>query len=272
MSTVPLPLSNTNKTAMEVATTAALKAGQVLTEKFTSIKTFQSKGRGNVVSEADFAAEKVIKQLISEQYPDFGIISEESEAVKGKSDYQWVIDPLDGSRNYVSGVPHFAVNIALVRGEEILLGLTYDPSRKEIFTAVKGNGAYLNGKQVWVGKAADIKNSLVGLDMGYNDARGKDALTLLNALWPGMQSIRVMGSAALGLAYVAAGRLDIYFHHNLYPWDVAPGILMIQEAGGVITDRNGNPMNYEIGHLIAANKAVHSDFLCLTEGSAWRKD
>ncbi|MSQ31729.1 MAG: inositol monophosphatase [Dehalococcoidia bacterium] len=271
MSTVPLPLSRMNKTAMEVATTAALKAGQVLTEKFSIVKTFQSKGRGNVVSEADFAADKVLKQLFIDQYPDFGILSEESEAVKGTTEYQWIIDPLDGSRNYVSGVPHFAVNIALVRGKEILLGLTYDPSRKEIFTSVKGNGTYLNGKQVWVGKAASLRDSVVGLDMGYNDARGKEALRLLIDLWPGMQSIRIMGSAALGMAYVASGRLDVYFHHNLYPWDVAPGILMIQEAGGVITDRNGNPMTFEIGNLISANKAVHNDFLCLTEGSGWRK-
>ncbi len=271
MATVPLPLSKTNKTAMEVATSAALKAGQILIDKFSTIKTFQSKGRGNVVSEADLAAEKVLKQIFTEQYPDFGIISEESEAVKGKADFQWIIDPLDGSRNYVSGVPHFAVNIALVRADEILLGLTYDPSRREIFTAIKGNGLHLNGKQVWVGKADSIKNSLVGLDMGYNDARGKEALRMLTSLWPGMQSIRIMGSAALGLAYVASGRIDIYFHHNLYPWDIAPGILMVQEAGGVITDRNGKPMNYNLGTLIAANKAVHADFLFLSEGSDWRR-
>lgn len=256
---------------MEVATTAALKAGQLLLEKFSTIKSFQSKGRGNVVSEADLAAEKVLKQILSDQYPDCGIISEESEAINGKAEYQWIIDPLDGSRNYVSGVPHFAVNIALVRAKEILLGLTYDPSRKEIFTAVKGNGLHLNGKQVWVSKAPSLTECLVGLDMGYNDARGKEALRLLTGLWPGMQSIRIMGSAALGLAYVASGRLDIYFHHNLYPWDIAPGILMVQEAGGVITDRNGDPMSYEIGTLIAANKAVHADFLAKSEDSDWRK-
>lgn len=271
MSTVPLPLSKTNKTAMEVATMAALKAGQLLLEKFSTAKSFQSKGRGNVVSEADLASEKLLKQTLAEQYPDFGIISEESEAIKGKADYQWIIDPLDGSRNYVSSVPHFAVNIALARGHEILLGLTYDPSRKEIFTAIKGNGMHLNGKQVWVSKAPALKECLVGLDMGYNDERGKEALRLLTSLWPGMQSIRIMGSAALGLAYVASGRLDIYFHHNLYPWDIAPGILMVKEAGGVITDRNGNPMNYEIGTLIAANKDVHADFLAKSDGSDWRK-
>jgi fructose-1,6-bisphosphatase/inositol monophosphatase family enzyme len=158
-----------------------------------------------------------------------------------------------------------------VRGEEVLLGLTYDPIRRELFTSVKGSGAYLNGRQIWVGKAASLKESIAGLDMGYHDGRGKEALRLLTDLWPGMQSIRIMGSAALGLAYVASGRLDIYFHHNLYPWDITPGILLVQEAGGVITDRDGKPISTQTGALVAANAAVHKDFLCLSEGSGWRK-
>ena len=270
-SSLAMPDSTSGKTALAVATEAARRAGEVIVGRFHSEKEVSFKGRANVVTDVDLLAESAALQLLREEYPDFGILSEESEPVVTGSAYTWVIDPLDGTRNYASGIPHVAVVVGLARDGEVVLGVTYDPIREELFTAEKGNGAYLNGDPISVSQSREIPQCLLGFDMGYVDEKAVMALDMVKALWPGVQSIRIMGSSALGLAYAACGRLDIYFHHHLYPWDIASGLLLVSEASGSVLDRHGDPASLESQSVIASSPHLLGQFLEATEGLQWRK-
>ena len=266
---VDLPRAESGRSALEVASHAAKDGGRIVMDSFNLVKQIEHKGRGNIVTDVDIRVEKMLMEVLREEYPEHGIITEESPSIKSTSGYTWILDPLDGTRNYASGIPVFAMNIALVQGEDVLLGVTYDPARGELFHALKGQGAYANNEPIRVSTKATVQQSVIGLDMGYNDERAKQALRLITHLWPGMQSVRVIGSAALGLAFAAAGRLDLYFHHCLYPWDIAPGILLVREAGGFITDREGGPVSLESQGAIASNEAIHADFMRLSVDYPW---
>ena len=267
-----MPLSRSGRPALEVVSDLVRQAGGVLLEHFHEEKGVSFKGPRNVVTNVDLLSEELLLAGLRKEFPGCAIVSEESlSQISENSGYVWYVDPLDGSRNYASGLPVYTVTLALVRGGDILLGCTYDPPRNELFTAEKGRGSFLNGQRISVSKRENLRESLPGMDMGYHDERARLALHLVTALWPGMQSLRVMGSAALALAYVAAGRLDIYFHHDLAPWDVASGILLVQEAAGTVTDKSGDPVTIFAGNLIASNAAVHADFLHLTRDLEWRK-
>ena len=266
-----LPRSASGKSAYDVAHQAVMEASQTLVDSFYDQKEITYKGRGNVVTNLDYQAEEQVLDLLGREYPEFNILSEERGAIEGRTNYTWILDPLDGSRNYASGNPFFSVNIGLVHENEVVLGMTYDPVRKELFHALKGQGAFLNGSPIAVSRQASVQASVLGLDMGYSDERGKNALKLLVSLWPGMQTIRIMGSAALGLAYAACSRIDLYFHHTLYPWDLMSGILLVREAGGVITEGDGSPVSPWSKSVVASNSATHADFLRLTDGCDWRQ-
>jgi myo-inositol-1(or 4)-monophosphatase len=270
-SPVSIPLSASGRDALTVAVEAAHSAGEVIRDRFHTLKEISFKGRANVVTDVDVLAEKAALQLLRDEYPDFGILSEESEPVVTGSSYTWVIDPLDGTRNYASGIPHVAVVVALALEGEVVLGVTYDPIREEVFSAEKGRGAYLNGALISVSPREQIPECLLGFDMGYVDEKAVMALDMIKALWPGMQSIRIMGSSALGLAYAACGRMDIYFHHHLAPWDLASGLLLVSEAGGTVVDRHGSAATLESESVIASSPRLVSQFLRATEGLEWRK-
>ena len=256
-----LPLSVSGRPALEVATEAARRAGQVLMSHYRTGLEVRHKGRGNVVTEADLLAERAILDLIQAEFPDDTIMSEESERQEGSSPHIWIIDPLDGSKNYAYGLPHFCVAIGLTQGSEPLLGVTYDPLKDELYYAQRGKGAFLNGMPIHVSEKPTVRESLVGLDLGYDDATGKKVLELIHGIWPGVQGFRIMGSIGMGLAYVASGRLDLYFHQYSYPWDMASGIPLVREAGGVITDRAGMPIAVTSRGILAGNASVHADFL-----------
>ena len=266
-----LPTSASGRTAYQVAHQAVMEASQVLLGAFGDHKEVIYKGRGNVVTNVDHQAEERVIELLRREYPGFGILAEERGAIEGESEYIWVLDPLDGTRNYVSGVPIFSVNLGLAYHDEVVLAMTYDPLRKELFRACKGGGAFLNDSPICVSKQTSLQAAVLGSDMGYSDERGRHALEMVLHLWPGMQTMRIMGSAALGLAYAAAGRIDLYFHHTLAPWDLVSGLLLVQEAGGVITEGNGTPATYRSESIIVSNRDIHADFLRLTEGCEWRR-
>lgn len=198
-------------------------------------------------------------------------MAEESQAIEGTSGYTWVIDPLDGTRNYILGIPFFSLVIALAKGDDILLGVTFDPTRQEMFHAIRGEGAFLNGGPIKVSEKSEIEQALLGYDLGYVDEKASTAIEMILHLWPNVQGTRILGSAALGLAYAACGRLDLYFHHNLSPWDVASGILLTREAGGVITDKYTTPASLRSESIIASNAGLYGAFLKATEGLAWRR-
>ena len=254
-------LSRSGKTPLEVATKAAKKAGKILVDHFGSTTVIKQKSRGNLVTEVDALSEKLILDLLRVEYPNHRVLSEETNSSTTVEGYTWIVDPLDGTNNYVFGVPHFCVNIALAENHEILLGLTYDPMKKELFHAEKGHGAHLNGKPLQVSQVPVLEDSLVGFDLGYNDAEAKLLLSAANKLWGRVHCMRMMGSAALGLAYVACGRMSLYFHRYIYPWDIASGILLIREAGGDVVDWEGKRASVASQKVVASSKRLCKKFL-----------
>jgi len=256
-----LPVSKSGKGAFEVAAGAAREAGKILKAHFRTENRVQYKGRANIVTDIDLKSEQSLKTLLQAEYPDHSILSEESQAINGDSSYKWILDPLDGTNNYSFGIPFFSIVIALTRGKDVLLGIVYDPLRDEMFSAQKGKGAALNNSPIHVTTKVTVKDSLIGLDLGYVDENGKKSLEFITRLWPQMYAYRIMGSAALGMAYTACGRLDLYFHLLLYPWELACGSLLVTEAGGLVTDLKGKPLKAWGNSVIASNRAVHADFL-----------
>lgn len=267
MTTGDLPLGGSGRGAYEVAVQAVREAGDIIMAHFHGEKRISYKeGRSNIVTDVDVLAEGRITQILQQEYPHFSIMTEESDDITGDLPYTWIIDPIDGTRNYAYGIPHFCVALALARGEELLLGISYDPVRGELFRAEKGQGAFLNDSPIAVSTRTSLGESLVGFDMGYDAEIGQEILGVASALWPRVVSVRAMGSAALGLAYVASGRLDMYFHLALYPWDLAGGILLVREAGGVVTELDGQPVGIQSKSIIATNRDIHQDFMGRSRG------
>jgi fructose-1,6-bisphosphatase/inositol monophosphatase family enzyme len=264
------PLSKSGKSPLEVARLCAGEGERIVMAAFGRPQDVRVKGRGNLVTAADLASERAIQAILAAEYPDHSVLSEETAASARGEGWMWVVDPLDGTHNYARGIPFFCINIALCYQEEPLLALTYDPVRGEEFRAQKGEGAFVNDERMQVSQRESVRASLLAVGLGYHDERAGRLLGLLHELWPGMQSVRIMGSAALGLAYAACGRFDLFVHHVLYPWDVAAGILLVREAGGVISDRDGGPVIIRSEGTIAGAPGAHADFLRLAAGRPWR--
>ena len=267
-----LPMSRSGHTALSVCETAARRAGELAVARFRTDIEISFKGRANVVTDVDLASERIILDHIREEYPDFGILSEESAPVVGTSPYTLVADPIDGTRNFAEGIPHFCVVVAIARGDEVVAGVTYDPVRDEMFAAQKGRGATLNGEPFHVSDRQDIGEAVLGFDLGYNFEQAGKLLQMASGMWPQTQAYRLMGSSALSIAYTACGRIDLYFHHSLSPWDIASGILLAQEAGAQVLDqRTLEPATLFSPGLILSNPTLVNQFLQLTEGAAWRR-
>ena len=256
-----LPIATSGRSALEVAITAAQESGEILLAHFGSVKQVKRKSQGNLVTDVDILSEQLLISLLKKEYPRFGILSEESNPSTPIKGYTWVIDPLDGTNNYTYGIPFFCVNVALVRDEDILLGVTYDPVRHELFQAQVGKGAYLKESPIRVSKVDSLQKSLVGLDLGYNQDLGRKMLEAVNRLWGHVHCVRLMGSSSLGMAYVACGRVSLYFHRYLFPWDIASGLLLVREAGGEVVDWQGEHARYKDTELIASNLKLQREFL-----------
>jgi len=246
---------------VEVAMQAAHKAGDVLLANFEAEKGIQYKG--NLVTNIDILAEKTVMELLKQEYPSHKILSEETNSTTDTSGYTWVVDPLDDTNNYVYGIPFFCTNVALAMDEDILVGATYAPMTRKMFRAEKGKGAYLNNTPIQVSNVSSLKAAMVGFDLGYNDQQAREMLK------PGHQP---MGRGALhaddrlifpGIS-VAAGRISLYYHRFVYPWDIAPGLLLIKEAGGIVTNWEGQPATIHNMQIIASNPRLHSVFTRLT--------
>ena len=256
--------------AVEIARDAALAAGEILLDRFHQSKQVSFKGRGNIVTDVDMLVEQQILATLAEQFPTTGLLGEESLGTKPDKGLVWVVDPIDGTRNYVSGVPFYSVVIGLALDGEPLCGVTYDPVRGEMFHAERGKGAFLNGNKLEVSEKTLLSDSIIGTELSNNAEGARSSLDVVRNIWPNMQTVRIMGSAALAICYVAAGRTDIFFHHQLGPWDQIAGLLLVEEAGGLATDRTGKRAQLFSDGLIAANHTLHKLFLRATEGLSWR--
>ena len=265
-----IPMAQSGRSALDVSIDAARRAGDIIRERFLTDKEVRFKGRADIVTDVDLAAERVILDLVQSEFPEFSILSEESSPVETGSPYTWVIDPIDGTRNFAEGIPHFCVVVALARGSDVVMGVTYDPIKEETFTAQQGQGAWLNGEPISVSDREEIPQCVLGFDLGYYDDKAATALDMIRTLWPGFQTMRLLGSSALGMAYAAAGRLDLYFHHSLSPWDSASGLLLAREAGGNVVDRQGQDANLFTPSVIVSSERLIDRFMAATEGLAWR--
>ena len=242
----------------------------MLAERFGAPGTVSHKGRGNVVTAVDIAAERAAMTVLHAEYPAIPVLGEESGGqVDPNRGWTWIVDPIDGTRNFASSVPHFSTVIALAHDGEVMAGVTHDPIRRETFHAVRGRGAFLNGSPIHATTQEHLSDGILGMDLSYSDDGAAAQLALVQDLWPGMQTVRILGSAALGLAYVAAGRFHAFFHHKLEPWDQAAGLLLVAEAGGIVTDRHGTPARLASDGTIAAGRSLHPEFMKLIAGSRW---
>lgn len=268
---IELPSSRSGLTALAVCENAARRAGELVLDRFRTDVEVSLKGRANVVTDADLASERLILDYVRDEYPDFGVLSEESEPIPGASPYTWVVDPIDGTRNFAEGIPHFCIVVAIADADEVVAGVTYDPVRDEMFSARKGNGAFLDGQRIHVSDRQDIAECILGYDLGYDFGQAKHLVEMVAGVWPQISGYRLMGSSAMSIAYTAAGRIDLYAHHSLSAWDIASGILLAQEAGARVLDRATlENANLRSPGLIIANPTLMDQFLQMTDGYTWR--
>jgi myo-inositol-1(or 4)-monophosphatase len=259
---IALPTSTSGAQAIDVAWQCARAGGALALANFRGDHAIDIKGHRNIVTETDIAAELRIIEMLRAEYPDHAVLSEETAADTDASrGWTWVIDPIDGTKNYAIGMPFWCTNIALCFDAEPVVGLTYDPVHDEGFWAIAGQGAFLGETPLVASLKPDVFSAVIGIDLGYDDAAGARQLDLMREIFPNTQGIRITGSAALGMAYAACGRLDLYAHLNISPWDVAAGILLVREAGGAASDRAGGPMRITSKGFAAGGKHVHDDFM-----------
>ena len=248
---------------LNIAIRAARAGGALIVRHVDRVDTVSvtEKSRNDFVSEVDRQAERVIIETLLRSYPNHEILAEESGA-SGRSEYQWIIDPLDGTTNFLHGFPHFAVSIALRVHGRLEQGVIFDPLRQELFTASRGAGAQVDGKRIRVSRRVGLKGALLGTGFPFREIDTLDSyLACMGALIPHTAGIRRAGSAALDLAYVAAGRLDGFWEFGLSPWDMAAGVLMIQEAGGITSDALGGEDCMAGGDVVAGSPRVHREML-----------
>ena len=259
--------------AWQAARNIAYSAGEILQEWWPKAKNVKQKGINDIVTNVDMESEKYIRDQIASYFPEHGIYGEEESGDDPQQGYVWIIDPVDGTRNYAWGIPFFSLVIALAKDGEIITGVNYDPLHGEMFHAAKRKGAYLNENEIKVSRTESLEGSILGMDLAYEDEKGTiDMLNAVAKLWPRLKTTRIMGSSALGLSYVAAGRTDIYFHHQLQPYDQAAGLLLVEEAGGIVTDRQGIRAGLYSNGIIASCSALHEDFMKETKSFSWRMD
>lgn len=242
---------------INVMVKAAQKAARILRHDFGELENLQAtrKSLGDFVSRADRNSERAIMEELQKARPDYGFLVEESGEVPGKNEhFRWIVDPLDGTSNFLHGVPYFAISIALEQDHEIVAGVIYDPIRDELFWAEKGNGAFLNNTRIRVSGRKDLDTVLLASGEPYSRrAQNKDYVEKISKIALLVCGVRRMGASALDLAYVAAGRYDMYFEDCVTPWDYAAGIILVREAGGVVCDHTGHSKISKRGDIYASS-------------------
>ena len=249
---------------LNTAVKAARKAGSLITRASADLDklTVRSKRQNDFVTEVDHAAEEAIISILREAYPAHGILAEESGARDAKADYVWVIDPLDGTTNFLHGFPQYCVSIGLLHKGKATQAVVLDPNRNELFTASKGAGAYLNDRRIRVSKTDKLEGALIGTGFPFRVIENvDDYLRMLKNVMKTTSGVRRPGAAALDLAYVACGRTDGFWEMGLSPWDMCAGSLLIREAGGLVGDLDGNEGFLDSGRIVASNAKLFAQIL-----------
>jgi myo-inositol-1(or 4)-monophosphatase len=250
---------------LNVMVQAAMKAGRSLSRDFGEVQNLQVsvKGPGDFVSQADHKSEEILFTELSRARPGYGFLMEERGVVPGEDDqHRWIVDPLDGTTNFLHGLPIFSISIALERQGQIVAGVIYNPAMDELYTAERGGGAFMNDRRLRVAGRSKLVDCIVGCGVPHL-GRGHHGnfLVQMRNVMAEVSGVRRLGSAALDLAYVAAGRLDGFWEDPLSPWDLAAGILLIREAGGYVSDLNGGNEMLETGSIVAGNEAIQRALL-----------
>ena len=258
--------------ALNIAIKAARRAGQVINRKSNDLDLIKvaSKQPNDFVTEVDKAAEDAIIEVLRDAYPSYGILAEESGLTAGQggrdSEYQWIIDPLDGTTNFIHGMPQYAVSIALAKNGVMEQAVVFDPNRNELFTASKGAGAFLNERRIRVSRRAKLGDALVGTGFPYRELGNLDTyLAIFKEVVQKTAGQRRPGAASLDLAYVACGRYDAFWEFGLAPWDMAAGTLLISEAGGLVSDLRGEASYLETGNIVAGTPKIFAPLLNLIQ-------
>jgi myo-inositol-1(or 4)-monophosphatase len=250
---------------LNIAARAARNAGKVIIRSFEQLDKveIESKGSNDFVTSTDIAAEEAIIETIRKSYPNHTIIGEESGVLTGSDDdYQWIIDPLDGTTNFIKGIPHFAVSIALKVKGKLDQAVVFDPIRGELFTASRGKGAQLNNMRIRVKSHKDLSATVLATGFPFkNRQHTKAYMAMFTSLFEKTSDMRRAGSASLDLAYVAAGRVDGFFEIGLKPWDTAAGELLVIEAGGLVTDFTGGHNHTQSGNIVASSTRLLKEIL-----------
>ena len=243
---------------------AALKASRLLVRDFGEVEQLQvsRKGPADFVTAADLKSEKTLQRELSKARPDYGFLLEEGGAIEGDGRHRWIVDPLDGTLNFMHGLPHFAISIGLERDGEIVAGVIHDPTRHETFWAERGAGAHLNDRRLRVSERRRFDEAVIATGIPFRGRQGHESyLAQMAALTPLVAGIRRFGSAALDLAYVAAGRYDGFWESGLSTWDIAAGLLIVREAGGFVSELDGRSGMMRSGNVLAANGHLHGELL-----------
>ncbi len=251
--------------AKRVGIAAAYAGAQVLRDRFGNISQINKKGAFDLLTEADTGSEKKIIATIRQAFPDHAILAEESGANEGTGGYRWLIDPLDGTTNYVHQLPFFSIAIALAVGDEIVLGLVLNPMDGELYSAISGKGAELNGKSIKVSSTASVCDSLLVTGFPYELSEIEPTMKRFSVCQQASQGVRRLGSAALDICYVACGRFDGFWEQNLKPWDKAAGAIIAAEAGAVITNFSNQPFSINQKEILVTNGRIHQEVLSLLE-------
>ncbi len=257
---------------INVMTAAALKAARGLKRDYGEVANLQvsRKGPGDFVSAADKKAEKVLFEELSKARPGYGFVMEESGRVEGADrTHVWHVDPLDGTKNFLHSVPHYAISIGLERDGEVVAGCIFNPANDEMFVAEKGKGAYMNNQRLRVAQRRELADALVCCGIPHMGRGGFEVFRReIDLIMPKVSGIRRFGAAALDLAYVAAGRCDAFWERGLSSWDLAAGIVIVREAGGFITDVNDSPDMMKTGSVLAGNPDMHQLILAIIKQAA----
>ncbi len=250
---------------LEVCEMAVRAAGRVVLDWVDRFEPRQKRAPNDLVTQADLAAQETITRIVREAFPDHLVVGEESPAGDDPGageGFRWIIDPLDGTTNFVHGVPHYAVSLALERQGEVLVGAVFDPNADECYTAVRGRGAARNGQPIAASEVRTLSEALAAFGFPHHLTPQSPDLRLFLEIGPRCQSVRRTGSAALNLSYLAAGRFDLYWSYSTHVWDIAAGVLLVTEAGGVVTAPDGGPLHLDSGRfLAAATPELHAQLL-----------
>ncbi|MBS1826388.1 MAG: inositol monophosphatase [Acidobacteria bacterium] len=250
-----------SRSFLDSAVEIARESGALLSHFLERRIGFELKGDFDLVTEADRASERLIVERLRSWFPSHGIVAEEGGGHDGTSEYRWYVDPLDGTTNFAHSYPVFNVTLALEHAGQMLCGVIFDPVRQEMFTAERGAGAYLNNRRISVSKTSTLADTLVSTGFPSRKRHLNYNVHFYHQLAMGTHGVRRGGAAAIDLAYVACGRLDAFWEFTLNPWDMAAGMLMVEEAGGRTSDMHGGPMHLRSPHVVADNGHVHDELI-----------